>query len=100
MWSLKLKNVSEVLHEIEKCQNLQKYLQMIFDCNDIDARLSKEKTEFNQVDNVWKKLTDDIAKNNIVEKYASEDNLKILQEANQKYELVEKKLEQTLEDVR
>ena len=100
-WAFKLENAINILTELEKCQRQWKYLQTVIDGGEIDSRLSEEKLEFNKIDAFWRELMGASRRKGTVMEVCSQENmLEKLQEVNLKHEVVMKKLELSLENIR
>ena len=48
-WNIKMLHVSDVIEELNKCQALWKYLEMILECKECDSQLIEEVKEFKDI---------------------------------------------------
>lgn len=109
-WEKKLSTFAEVLDEWCKMQQTWLYLESIFAPEDIRRQLPRESADFSQVDTFWQELMGTVAKNpcimTVVDAGApntplsGHDLLKELTTANEKLEIIQKRLEDYLESKR
>eukprot|EP00701_Giardia_intestinalis_P004984 XP_001708808.1 Dynein heavy chain [Giardia lamblia ATCC 50803] len=109
-WEKKLSTFAEVLDEWCKMQQTWLYLESIFAPDDIRRQLPRESADFSQVDAFWQKLMETVASNPCImtvvdagipnTPLANHDLLKELTAANEKLEVIQKRLEDYLESKR
>ena len=101
IWNNKLKVMSDVLEEWQKCQGEWMYLQPIFDSADIAKQLAAESKKFKTVDSTWKHTMEQANKGILVIEMCSQDGLlERLQEANKNLETIQRELRTYLEKKR
>lgn len=100
-WESKLKEMSDIVDEIRKCQKAWMYLEPIFSSEDIHKQLPTEGPMFLAVDQYWRSQMEMILQDPGIQDLIDRENLKsTFQSHNQRLDLIQKSLNDYLEQKR
>jgi dynein heavy chain, axonemal len=100
-WNIDLVKMSDVIEVWTKCQAGWKYLQPIFDSPDIVKQLPQEASRFKSVDALWRSTINQVKDNPFVQQCCLREGLlEKLQGANNNLDLIQKGLNDYLEEKR
>jgi dynein heavy chain len=100
-WESKLRELSDIIEEIRRCQKGWMYLEPIFSSDDIHKQLPTEGPMFLAVDQYWRLQIDMISQDPGVMDLLDRENLKItFQGHNQRLDSIQKSLNDYLEQKR
>jgi dynein heavy chain len=75
IWETRLKNLFDLVDEVQKCQRIWMYLEPIFSSEDIGKTLPEELTMFQSVDGLWRVTMEAIEENAVLNDLLDRDNI-------------------------
>jgi len=99
IWETRLKNLFDLVDEIQKCQRIWMYLEPIFASEDIGKTLPEELAMFQGVDGLWRITMEAIEENAVLNDLLDRDNiLTQFVEANKNLSEIQRHLNDYLDD--
>ena len=75
IWETRLKNLFDLVDEVQKCQRIWMYLEPIFASEDIGKTLPEELAMFQGVDGLWRVTMEAIEENPVLNDLLDRDNI-------------------------